>query len=150
MRSLIWWEKSETNFEPQPSFTVDHREMIARFLTSKNHFAKSTGRIKYGSYLPALDGETSVFRVSGINRQEISYIGEKYVRNPRVKKGGSCTIYGWSKVKAGVILKTKLVIEPEPTPHPRHANLTNWLDTKIERQQQATDIANKATFYSQN
>lgn len=156
MKLLTGWVKSKAisetqlnvSIEPEPSATVDPCETIARFLTSSSYVAKSTGRIKYASYMPAPDGETSVYRVSGINKHEISDIGDKYVRAPRIKSGGKCTIHGWSEVEASVILNIKLIIEPKTIPHARHANLKNWLDTKIDRIQQATDIANKATYHS--
>ncbi|NOQ80510.1 MAG: hypothetical protein GQ546_14060 [Gammaproteobacteria bacterium] len=156
MKSLIGWVKSKTNsktqlnisIKPEPSVTVDSSEIIARFLTSSSHVAKSKGRIKYASYLPAPDGETSVYRVSGISNHEIDDIGDKYVREPRIKNGGKCTIHGWSEVEAIVILNTKIIIEPKTIPHARHANLKNWLDTRIERIKQATDIANKATYHN--
>lgn len=144
------WLKSETSSkpEPQPSATVDPGETIARFLTRSKDFTKTTGRIKYGTYLPASDGDTSVYRVSGISNPEISDIGEKCVREPRIKKGGECTIYGWSEVEASVILKAKVIIDPETTPHPRHANLKSWQIDKGQQKQQAIDIANKATYHS--
>jgi len=38
--------------------------------------------VKYGAYLPAPNGETSVYRISNLVEKEIWDIGRKYVAGP--------------------------------------------------------------------
>ncbi len=108
---------------------------------------KSNGRVKYNAYLPNNNDETSVYRLSGIeNELDIWKIGDKYVREPRSRNGTSCTIYGRSEVSAEIILDNNLSITPQPTPHPRHADITNWPEDKPQKQMKATVLADESVL----
>jgi len=149
MRFTSIWGKSKNR--PLPSEKIIDSEPISRFLISKRWFAKTTGRVKFAAYLPNKNGETSVYRFFGIkNEKEIWNIGEKHVREPREKKGGSCTIHGRSQVNSNVILENNLSILPQPLPHPRHADINNWPEDKPQRQMKATELANSSTLSTIN
>ncbi|MCP4414031.1 MAG: hypothetical protein GY808_15840 [Gammaproteobacteria bacterium] len=136
------------NPEPKLSADIGPDENISRFLTSTSHFSKTKGRIKYNAFLPAQDGDTSVYRTLGLSSQEISNIGEEYVRQPGLRNGRSVNIYGWAEVKARAVIKdTDIDILPEPTPHLRHANLTNWPDDNSKRKMQAVILADYALYH---
>ena len=57
-------------------------EQIARYILSKRYFSTKNRTVKYGAYLPAPDGETSVYRISGLSEEEIWEIGQEYVAKP--------------------------------------------------------------------
>ncbi len=67
------WFKESRKFapDPQPTPHILENETIARFLLSKNHFARTKNIVKYRAFLPNRDGETSVYRTTGIVDAEI-------------------------------------------------------------------------------
>jgi len=116
-------------------------EQIARYILSKRQFSASNRTVKYGAYLPAPDGETSVYRISNLSDDAIWTIGQEYVA-----KSSSRSLYGRGDTAAEVIMTTGLDIVPEVTPHPLHANIVNWPSEKDERKILAIEIANEAVL----
>ena len=116
-------------------------EQIARYILSKRHFSTSNRTVKYGAYLPAPDGETSVYRISGLSEEVIWEIGQENVAKP-----SSRTLYARGDTPANVILKTRLTLVPETAPHPLHANIVKWPSDKDERKMLALEIVNEATL----
>ncbi len=114
-------------------------EQISRFILSKRYFSVSNRTVKYGAYLPAPNGETSVYRISNISEKEIWGIGRDYVAGPSKR-----TLYARGNTTAVVITKTGLGIVPETTPHPLHANIVNWPSEKDEQKMLAMEIVNDA------
>ena len=100
--------------------------------------------MKYGAYLPAPNGETSVYRISNIPEKEIWDIGREYVAEPSKR-----TLYARGDTTAALITKTGLEIVPETTSHPLHANIVNWPTEKHEQKMVAVEIANEATLVLQ-
>lgn len=142
-----FWElrKSVPALEPTVSGIVN--ESVSRFLTSKRQFAKSKNKVKYSAFMPNRNGETSVYRTTGISSTEIWLIGEKFVRFPIAKSHGSCTLYGRGEVEVKEILDANLALVPNPTPHPRHADISDWPASKENRMMLATMLANKAILH---
>lgn len=97
--------------------------------------------MKYAAYLPASNGETSVYRTSGLTEEEIWEIGQEKVAKPSGR-----SLHARGDTPASVILKTGLAITPETTPHPLHANIVNWPLEKDEQRMLALEIANEATL----
>ena len=95
--------------------------------------------MKYGAYLPAPNGETSVYRISNIPEKEIWDIGREYVAEPSKR-----TLYARGDTTAALITKTGLEIVPETTPHPLHANIVNRPLQKDEQKMLAVEMANQA------
>jgi len=121
--------------------SVAANELIARYILSKRHFSTSNRIVKYGAYLPAPNGETSVYRVSSLSNEEIWKIGRRYVVEPTNR-----TLYARGDTTASVILKTELGITPEKSPHPLHANIVNWPLEKDEKKMLAMEIVNETTL----
>jgi len=119
-------------------------EQIARYILSKRYFSVSNRAVKYGAYLPAPNGETSVYRISNIPEKEIWDIGREYVAEPSKR-----TLYAKGDTTAALITKTGLEIVPETTSHPLHANILNWPTEKHEQKMVAVEIANEATLVVQ-
>ena len=120
---------------------VASSEQIARYVLSKKHFSTSKCAVKYAAYLPAPNGETSVYRTSGLSEEEIWEIGQKRVAEPSGR-----SLHARGDTSASVILKTGLTIIPETTPHPLHANIMNWPSEKDKQKMLAIEIANEATL----
>lgn len=116
-------------------------EQIARYILSKRYFSTTNRTVKYGAYLPAPDGETSVYRITGLSEEGVWEIGQEYVAKPSNR-----TLYARGDTPAIVILKTGLALVPETTPHPLHANITNWPADKDEQKMLALEIANEAVL----
>lgn len=127
--------------KPSQQDSVAANEQIARYILSKRYFSISNRTVKYGAYLPAPNGETSVYRISNIAEEEIWDIGRKYVAGPSKR-----TLHARGDTTAIAITKTGLDIAPEATPHPLHANIVNWPTEKDEQKMLAVEIANEATL----
>ncbi len=106
--------------KPSQQDGVEASEQIARYILSKRYFSASNHTVKYGAYLPAPNGETSVYRISNIAEKEIWDIGRNYVAGPSKR-----TLHARGDSPAVAITKTGLEIVPEATPHPLHANIAN-------------------------
>jgi hypothetical protein len=62
---------------------VDAGEALSRFLTQpKNHFAPTTGRLRYAAFLPNKALQTSVYRILGLTPDEVWSIGDVLVGAP--------------------------------------------------------------------
>jgi hypothetical protein len=120
---------------------VADSELIARYILSKRHFSVDNRIVKYGAYLPAPNGETSVYRITSLSEKEIWDIGSDYVAKPRNQN-----LYARGDTKAATIRKTGLAVVPEATPHPRHSNIVSWPSKKHEQKLLAVEIANEATL----
>lgn len=122
-------------------------EQIGRFIFSKNHFTSSTKSVKYAAFIPRITSdESSVYRISTLTNQEKWNIGDKYVASARDKP-----------ILADAILKVEFVrnvsisgaddplrVVSEKSPHPLHANITNWPKEKPQRKLAAIELANEA------
>ena len=64
---------------------LDSLEILSRFILQTNWFSSSENRVKYAAFLPDKNGETSVFRTSGITNNEIWEIGDCEVSIKRGK-----------------------------------------------------------------
>lgn len=62
---------------------VNPGENLSRYILQKNHFSILHQRVKYAVFLPAPNGETSVFRISNLSDNEIWEIGDIEVAQKR-------------------------------------------------------------------
>jgi hypothetical protein len=123
--------------DPLPGIEVLSSEQITRFLTQRKWFNPRTENISPQAFSPRAPKplstipKSSVYRTEGCSDEEIWLIGEKYVAE---KRQDGQKVLARADVSADVILSSAgLVIEPAPTPHPRHADIVNWPDAR-ERQ----------------
>jgi hypothetical protein len=116
-------------------------EILSRFILNKNHFSVQNQRVKYAAFLPAPNGETSVFRTSQMTDSEIWAVGDKEVSQKRNKP-----LLGRADVSAVHAYDNKLKVIPDDTP-PRHANITGWPDEKSEQKLIALELAKKAQLH---
>ena len=90
--------------------------------------------------MPPADLRLSVFRVEGLDNNKIWQIGEKKV----VSQSGK-TLYGRAEIRAQLVEKTGLSIDPDNNP-PRHANIIGWPLEKNEQKLIALELAKEATL----
>lgn len=83
------------------------------------------------------NGETSVFRISGIANDEIWDIGERDAPKPILGRADIITLY---------VLKTNLQVFPSEPPA-RHANIVGWPAEKSKQKLIAIELASKSTFH---
>lgn len=118
-------------------------EHLARFLTQTNHFSPQSNSVKPRVFEPPDDLRLSVFRVDGLDRQEVWAIGQTNVisRMPPPRK----TLYGMADILAFLFEGRNLHVDPDNNP-PRHANITGWPEAKSERKLIAQELAVEATL----
>ena len=51
-------------------------EVLSRYILDKTHIRYSNRTVKYSAFLPAPDGTTSVFRVSGLTEEQVWEVGD--------------------------------------------------------------------------
>ena len=92
--------------------------------------------------MPNQNGETSVYRINDLTIQQIYEIGQLHVAEPLCKR-----LLGRADIAASSILKQDLKVEPEPRPHPRHANIVEWPADKSEQKMIALELAAEAQLH---
>ncbi|MEE8429944.1 MAG: hypothetical protein V3S16_01720 [Candidatus Desulfatibia sp.] len=89
--------------------------------------------------MPNQNGETSVYRISGISDTEIFEIGKRFVASVNDKP-----LLGRTDIVVSKVIEQKLSVNPDPTPHHRHANICGWPDEKSEKRLIAIELENHA------
>lgn len=121
---------------------IEGSENISRYILTKRQYSQLNKCVKYGAYLPAQNGEASVFRTDNLNDIDIWSIGKDYVAIPRKKK-----LYARGDSIAINIFNTGLMLKQDTVPHPLHANIIEWPAEKDEQKMLAIEIANNATLF---
>lgn len=120
---------------------VRPEENLARYILHKSLFSILHKRVKYGAFLPAPNGETSVFRISNLSDNEVWDIGDKEVAQKR-----GMLVLGRADILAFHVLQRRLRIIPDDNP-PRHANIVGWPEEKSEQKLIAMELAENAQLY---
>jgi len=120
---------------------VSSEENLTRYILHTNHFSILHKRVKYAAFMPAPNGETSVFRISNLSDNEIWGIGDREVAQKR-----SQPLLGRADILALHILSNKLKIAPDNNP-PRHANIIGWPREKSEQKLIAMELADNAQLH---
>lgn len=120
---------------------VNPEEYLARFILHKSHFSVINQRVKYSAFLPAPNGETSVFRISNLSNSEIWEIGDREVAQNR-----SLSLLGRADISVFHVLNKNLKLIPDNCP-PRHANIVNWPTEKSEQKLIAIELAESSQLH---
>ena len=121
---------------------VSPGEPISRFILSRDHI--KTGRVSFAAFMPSPKTlNISVFRTNGCGERKIWLLGDLFVA---AKRKDSRTILARADLASMLIFKQGLNIIPEPSPHPRHANVTHWPSDKPQQKIKAMALANGATL----
>ena len=120
---------------------LDLSEILSRFILQTNWFSSLENRVKYAAFMPNRNGETSVFRTSGITDYEIWDIGDCEVS---IKRGKA--ILGRADIRTNnVILKDLQVVPKEPPV--RHANIIGWPDERSKQRLIAIELAAESLLH---
>ena len=121
---------------------ISPSEPISRFIFSREHV--KTGRVSSAAFVPSMKTlDVSVYRTSGCGERRIWLLGDLFVAAKRKDNRG---ILGRADLASQLIFNEGLVIIPETSPHPRHANVTNWPSDKPQQKIKAMALATGATL----
>lgn len=122
--------------------TIDPTENLSRFILHKDYIRASDNTVKPAAFMPnPKNGETSVFRTSGIEANEIWDIGDREVASKHDK-----SLLGRADILTINVIKKGLKVIPTETPE-RHANLVGWPEEKSEQKQIALELAAESRFF---
>jgi hypothetical protein len=117
-------------------------EILSRFVLKKDWYRSPDNSVKYAAFLPnPKNGETSVFRISGISDKEVWDID-----NREVAKDPKRPILGRADISASNAVAKGLEILPSEPPE-RHANIVGWPGEKSEQKLIALELAAEAHFH---
>jgi hypothetical protein len=122
---------------------IDTAETLARFILQRNWFRPSDNTVRHAAFMPnPRNGETSVFRIAGMNDQDVWQIGDCEVAARRGKP-----LLGRADILTLNVMAKDLQIIPNEPP-PRHANIVGWPNEKSKQLQIAVELAAEAQFHS--
>jgi hypothetical protein len=121
---------------------VSPSESVARFITQKSYYRPSNRTVRHNAFMPNRDGETSVYRIIDLDDKEIFEIGHRFVADEMKKP-----LMGRADIMVSKILERDLRVEPDPKPHPRHANIVDWPEDESKHKLIALEIAAEAELH---
>jgi hypothetical protein len=128
-------------FDRVPS-RVSPSEPISRFIFSREHV--KTGRVTFAAFMPSTKTlDVSVYRTSRCGERKIWLLGDLFVAAGRKDNRG---ILARADLTSQLAFHEGLDIIPTPSPHPRHANVTNWPSDKPQQRIKAMALAIGATL----
>jgi len=119
--------------ESEPSPQVEPHETIVRYCVHKSDMRVSEGKVAFKRLLPPKNFRMSVVRSLGLEAAEVQAIGRGLLDSEANR------IKGHASIGAAAFQQHGLAIEPDPTPHPRHANVVGW--RCVEEEDRAIAIA---------
>jgi hypothetical protein len=120
---------------------VKPEEYLSRYILRKSQFSTLYKRVKYVVFMPAPNGETSVFRISSLSANEIWDIGDREVAQKR-----GLPLLGRADILAFQILSRNLKLIPDNSSS-RHANIVNWPTEKSEQILIAIELAKSSELH---
>ncbi|MCP4252476.1 MAG: hypothetical protein GY775_03510 [Candidatus Scalindua sp.] len=118
---------------------VDLSEILSRFIL-KEKYIRADNTVRHIAFTPSKNGETSVFRISGISDNEVWDIGDREVATKQSKP-----IFGRADIIASIVMKELKVIPTEPPK--RHADITGWPDERSNQRLIALELAAESEFH---
>lgn len=118
-------------------FVVAPDEQITRYIYESNKYKVNSRTVHARAFLPDSRNETSVCRITGLEKERIWSTGRKLRGKPAKAR---------ADILAAKIVETKLKVKPAPRDHIRHAVIVGWPREKHEHMMLATLIANAATL----
>ena len=118
---------------------ISPSESVTRFITQKNYYRPSDSTVRHNAFMPNRDGEISVYRIINLDDVKIFAIGRQFVASVINKP-----LKGRADIEVSKTLKRDLRVEPNPDPHPRHANIVDWPEDKLKHRYIALELAAEA------
>ena len=119
---------------------VDSSEAISRFVLSRK-WIRANNTVRHIAFTPNKNGETSVFRISGITNNEIWDIGDREIAPKRNRP-----ILSRADINTAIVISNELKVIPSEPPK-RHADITDWPEEKSEQKQIALELAAESEFH---
>jgi len=117
-------------------------ESVARFITQKSYYRPSNLTVRHNAFMPNRYGETSVYRIIDLDDEKIFEIGQRFVADEMKKP-----LMGRADIVVSKIFERDLKIEPDPKPHPRHANIVDWPEDESKHKLIALELAAEAELH---
>lgn len=106
---------------------VQDSETITRFL-KPSYYAKTKREIKSArAFDPYPRGEVSVYRITGLDKEDIWYIADNFVVPNSEDFKGRCEARADFSAKVVRDYGLDIVPDPDPEAHELHANIVNWV-----------------------
>lgn len=121
---------------------VSPSESVSRFITQRSYYRPSDRTVRHNAFMPNRNGETSVYRIIDLDDQEIFEIGSRLVAYVMKKP-----LIGRADIVVSKILDRELRVDPDPRPHPRHANIVNWPEDESKHKLIALELAAEAELH---
>lgn len=119
---------------------VSSTEPISRFVFYRDHL--KIGRVSFAAFMPSPKTmDVSVYRTFGCSERKIWLLGDLFVA---AKRKDNRSIIARADLVSQPVLNQGLDIISEPSPHPRHANVTRWPNDKPQQKIKAMALANAA------
>lgn len=122
--------------------TVGVEESLGRYLPEDSYFSRTKNAVKPKAFMPRTDLRLSVFRIDGLNLEDIWEIGQKHVINNMPKPK---ILYGIADIKVFQVQGKELSVDPDDNPI-RHANIVGWPEDIARRQLIALELAAESTL----
>ncbi|MEI9475244.1 MAG: hypothetical protein WCO26_01520 [Deltaproteobacteria bacterium] len=113
-------------------------EDLSRFILEKKQI-RADNTLRHTVFMPNRNGETSVFRISGISENQIWEIA---VQVSRIRNK---ELFGRADIPVLDVLSKKLQLIINEPPK-RHANIIGWPDDPSTKLSIAQELAAEATF----
>lgn len=121
---------------------VKSEELLSRYILEKTKYRASDMTVKHSAFMPARNGETSVYRINDLNDDNVWNIGRKFVANPQSKP-----LIGRADIFASNVFKHELTIKPAPAVHLLHANITGWPVESMRIRMIAVELARESQLH---
>lgn len=122
--------------------TIPQSEQLTRYILHKSNYSPTIGRVKYNTFMPDKNSETSVYRIASLDTTEIWNIGKNFVSKKRERP-----LLGRADILTSDVLAVRLNVQPDPKPHPLHANIIGWPEEQSERKLIAIELAANAQLH---
>ncbi len=122
--------------------SIQSSESVARFIMQKTYFRPSTQTVRHNAFMPNREGQTSVYRIIGLDDPEIFEIGRRFVADKMNKP-----LLGHADIEVLKILEKDLRVISDPDPHPRHANIVDWPEDPEKNRLIAIELADEAELH---
>lgn len=121
---------------------VGVEESLGRYLPEDSYFSRTQNAVRPKAFMPPTDLKLSVFRIDGLNLEDIWVIGQKHVIDNMPKPK---ILYGIADIKVFKVQEKELSVDPDNNPI-RHANIVGWPENIAGRQSIAQELAAESTL----
>ena len=131
------------------SASILDSEPITRFIFSSGHLARQSKRVKPNAFLPNANGQTSIFRIQGVDANSIVDADSIWATGNEVAEVSERTLHARADIVTGAVRSTGLKVLPEEPP-PRHGNIAGWPEGKEDRMELAKELADASTLVTKD